>query len=72
MVTQHITSIWNDSIDPISAHLYILVLKTLLILTKYHRNIHGIETFKPAYLYTAYADDTIFLKKDVKFCKNCV
>ena len=55
--------------DPISAYLYILVLKTLLILTKCHRNIHGIETFKPAYLYTAYADDTIFLKKDVSSVK---
>ena len=55
--------------DPISAYLYILVLETLLILTKCNRNIHGIKTFKPAYLYTAYADDTTFFKKDVSSAK---
>ena len=55
--------------DPISGYLYILVLETLLILTKCNRNIHGIKTFKPAYLYTAYADDTTFFKKDVSSVK---
>ena len=55
--------------NPISVHLFILDLENLFILNKSNKNIHGIKIFKHKYNYTAYADDTTFLKKDISSVK---
>ena len=55
--------------DPISAYLFIPVLEILFTLTKSNKNIHSMKIFKNEYLYTAYADDTTVLKKDISSVK---
>ena len=45
--------------DPISAYLFILVLKIVFNLIKQNKDIHGLSYFDHTFLYTAYADDTI-------------
>ena len=50
--------------DPISAYLFILRLKILFILIKNNENNEDESAFENTYLYTAYADDFIFLEKN--------
>jgi len=52
--------------DPISAYLFILVLKTVFVLIKTNQNIKGLNIFDNIFLYSAYADDTTFFLKDEK------
>ena len=56
--------------DPISAYLFVLALKLFFISIKSDKNIYGINTFNHEFLYTTYADDTIFFKR-FKFNKKC-
>ena len=49
--------------DPVSANLFILCLEVFLLLVKTSHKIRGVNIFQYAYLYTADADDTIFIKK---------
>ena len=49
--------------DPISAHLFILVLETVFNLIKQNKDIHGLTFFDHTFLYTAYDDDTNFFLK---------
>ena len=58
--------------DPISAFLFILVLKILFILIKAKPEILGLTIFDYCYLYSAYADDTTFFLKDTISIKNIV
>ena len=46
--------------DPISACLFILVLKIVFTLIKQNKDIHNLTLFDHTFLYTAYADDTTF------------
>ena len=46
--------------DPISAYLFILALEILFIFIKFDKNIDGIGIFNHEYLYSVYADDTMF------------
>ena len=50
--------------DPISAYLFILVLKITFIFIKENKNIKGINIFENIFLYSAYADDTTFFLSD--------
>ena len=52
--------------DPISAYLFILVLELVFMLMKQNKNIKGLNLFEHTFLYTAYADDTVFFLKDMK------
>ena len=58
--------------DPVSAHLFILVLEILFLFTKKHPKIKGIEIFEHCFLYTAYTDDMTFFLKDAQSSKNVV
>ena len=49
--------------DPLSAYLFILVLKIALIKIKRNPNIESLIVCNNDVLYTAYADDTTFFKK---------
>ena len=51
--------------DPISAYLFILVLVIAFVLIKTNNNIEGLNIFNHNFLYTAYADDTMFFIKNV-------
>ena len=53
--------------DPISAYLFALVI--FFILIKTNNDIQGIEIFNHEFLYTAYADDTTFVVKDLNSVK---
>ena len=44
--------------DPISAYLFILVLKIVFNLIKQNKDIYGLSFFDHTVLHTAYADDT--------------
>ena len=55
--------------DPISAYLLVLALELFFILIKSSKNIHGINIFNHDFLYTAYADDTTFILKDLDSVK---
>ena len=50
--------------DPISAYLFILVLEIAFLYIKENKNIKGINIFNNIFLYSAYADDTIFFVSD--------
>ena len=50
-------------VDLISAYQFVLALELFFIFIKVNKNIHGINKFYYDFLYTAYADETIFLKK---------
>ena len=52
--------------DPISAHLFILVLEIVFLFTKESKKINGLNIFDKTFLYTAYADHTTFFLKDKK------
>ena len=69
--TTHYSNLERGTLEAnlISAYLFILVLQILLILTKSNKNAHNIKIFKHEYLYTADADDTTFLKKDISSVK---
>ena len=56
--------------DPISAYLFILVLEIVFNLIKQNKDIHGLTFFDHTFLYTAYADGTIFFLKDKESAKN--
>ena len=49
--------------DPISASLFILALEVVLALINVNPNIEGLQFFSHNFFYSAYAHDTIFLKK---------
>ena len=50
--------------DPISAYVFILVLKIVFNFIKENKDIHGLTFLDHTFLYTAYADDTTFFLKD--------
>ena len=56
--------------DPISAFLFILALEILFLLIKTKPEIAGLTIFNHCYLYSAYADDTIFFLKRYHFYKE--
>ena len=58
--------------DPVSAYLFILALEVLFIFIKNNENIKGIEIFKHAFLYTAYADDSTFFLRDIPSVKELI
>ena len=49
--------------DPISTYIFILALEVLSFLVRNNKKIRGLHIFDHLFLYTAYADDTFFLKK---------
>ena len=55
--------------DPISAYLYILVLEIAFILLKTN-NIEDLNILNHNFLYTAYADDTTVLIKNINSATN--
>ena len=50
--------------DRISAYLFILVLEVVFAVIKSNQNIDKLRIFEHDFLYTAYADDTIFFVKN--------
>ena len=58
--------------DPISAYIFILTLEVLFVFIKSNENIKGIEIFKHALLYTAYADDSTFFLRDIPSVKELI
>ena len=46
--------------DPISNYIFILALEKLYILVRNNKDIKGLNIFDHLFLYTAYADDTMF------------
>ena len=58
--------------DPVSAYLFILALEVLFVFIKSNENIKGIEIFKHAFLYTAYADDSTFFLRDIPSVKELI
>ena len=46
--------------DPISAYLFIIVLEVIFLNIIQNSHIKGIKLFDKEFIYTAYADDTIF------------
>ena len=58
--------------DPVSAYLFILVSEILFLFIKKRPEIKAIEIFEHCFLYTAYADDTMFFLKDAQSFENLV
>ena len=56
--------------DPISAYLFILVLKIVFNLIKENKDIHSPTFFNHNFLYTAYPGDTNFFLKDKESLKE--
>ena len=52
--------------DPISTYLFILVLEIELLFTKENKKVNGLNMFDKTFLYTAYADDTIFVLNPIQ------
>ena len=52
--------------DPISAYLFIIVLKVVFRIIKEKSNIEGFEIFQKKFIYTACADDTTFCYKSIR------
>ena len=52
--------------NPISACLFILVLKFPFLFIMQNENINNLNIFENTFLYTAYAEDTTFFLKDEK------
>ena len=50
--------------DRISAYLFTLVLEVVFAVIKSNQNIDKLRIFEHDFLYTAYADDTIFFVKN--------
>ena len=57
-------------VDPNSACIFILALEIRFIFINFNQNIDGINIFDHEYLYTAYADDTMFFLKNQTSVKN--
>ena len=55
---------WQE--DPISAYLFMLVLKIFFIFVKNNPKVKGLASFEHEVLYTAFVDDTTFFIKDRK------
>ena len=58
--------------DPVSSYLFILALEVLFVFIKSNENIKGIEIYKYAFLYTAYADDSTFFLRDILSVKEFI
>ena len=58
--------------DLVSVHLFIFALEALFVLIKSNENIKGIELFKHAFLYTAYANDSTFFLRDTPSVKELI
>ena len=58
--------------DPTSAYLFILVLEILFLLIKENHRIKELNIFYHCYLYSTYADDTIFFLKDINSIKEMI
>ena len=58
--------------DPISAYLFIFALEVLFKLIKNNTDIRRITVFNHAFLYTAFADDSIFFLSDLLLAKNII
>ena len=58
--------------DPVSACLFVLVLKIVFNLIKQKKDIDGPTFFDHTFLYTAYADDTTFFSKDKESVKKVI
>ena len=58
--------------DPVSADLFTLALEVLFVFIKSNEIIKGIEIFKYVFLYTVYADDSIFFLKDTLLVKELI
>lgn len=72
-VTKHLrlgTGFFRD--NPISTCLFIQALEILFLPLKTNFNTKGVEIFEHCYLYSAYADSTTFLVKDVESVENIV
>ena len=52
--------------DSISAYIFILVLEIVLPVTKSSKKINGLKIFKYEFIYTAYANDSMFSLKNQK------
>ena len=48
------------------------MLEILFLFIKKHPEIKGIEIFEHCFLYTAYADDTMFFLRDAQSIENLV
>ena len=57
-------------VDPISAHLFILVLEIVFNSINEKKHIHSLALFDHMFLYTAYANDTTFFLKDKESVKE--
>ena len=58
--------------DRISDAVFVLALTILFILIKLKSKIEGMTVFDYSYIYSAYADDTTFLLKDIISVKHIV
>ena len=58
--------------DPVSVYLFLLALEMLFLLIKNDSSINDINVFGYAFLYTAYADGSKFLLKDLASAKKLV
>ena len=58
--------------DPISGYLLILGLEILFLLIKENPRIKGLNIFDHCFLYSTYADYTIFFLKDVNSIKEMI
>ena len=57
-------------VDPISAHLFIVVLEIVFNSIKEKKHIHSLALFDHMFLYTAYADGITFFLKDKESVKE--
>ena len=51
--------------DPVSAYLFILVMKMLFTLIKNNEKIRGLDILNYGFLYSAYADDSTFFLRNI-------
>ena len=56
--------------DPVSVYLFILALGIVFLLIKSDSLIKGIKVFDYVFLYTAYADDSMFFLKNLASVKK--
>ena len=57
---------------PILAYLFIFALEVLFELIKNYADMRGIPIFNHAFLYTAFADDSIFFLNDLLSVENLI
>ena len=58
--------------DPVSAYLFILCLEIVFILIKTNKRVKGINIFRHAFLYSAYAGDATFFLRDKRSIKELI